>query len=133
MKSCIFLISARKDKLKKCLEYVNLHYNKYYNNDILIFYHGDKYDNKDFRRDIKKINTKTNYSFHKLECRIPNNIDESELFYNRTNIEYVKTSFPKEREGYLHAIYFMNNCIFIIIHIVIFTSYIFFVFIIFLL
>ena len=109
MKSCIFLISARKDLLKKCMDYVDKNYNNQFNHDILIFYHGNKYDDLNFRKSICDINSKTQYSFHKLEYKLPDHIKEKDLFYNKTNISYVKTSFPKSREGYLHAVTWKIN------------------------
>ena len=44
---CIFLISARKELLKKCLYFLDENYNKSYNHDIIIFYHGNKYDSNE--------------------------------------------------------------------------------------
>ena len=109
MKACIFLISARKEVLKESLSYLDKNYNNIYNHDIIIFYHGEKYDDNNFRKLISNINPKTKYIFHKLEYKLPNNVNEKELFYNRKNIKYVINCFPKEREGYLHANYFWNN------------------------
>ena len=106
---CIFLISARKELLKKSLYFLNENYNKSYNHDIIIFYHGSKYDSNEFRMSIKNINKKTNYIFEKLEYKLPSNIKEKDLFYNRRNIPYVHYSFPKSRIGYLHANFFWNN------------------------
>jgi hypothetical protein len=106
---CIFLISARKNMLQKSMYFLDKNYNCNFNHDILIFYHGDKYDCSKFQNDIKKINLKTQIIFHKIEYKLPDNVNEKELFYNKTEIPYVKKSFPKSREGYLHANYFWNN------------------------
>lgn len=108
-KSCIFLISARKNMLPKSLYYCDLNYNKRFNHDIIIFYHGNKYDDIKYRNYIKSINPKTNYIFHKLELKLPDNVKEEDLFYNKTHIPYVKKDFPKSRVGYLYANYFWNN------------------------
>ena len=51
---CIFLISARKELLKKIFVFLNENYNKNYKYDIIIFYHGNKYDSNEFRMSIKK-------------------------------------------------------------------------------
>lgn len=109
MTSCIFLISCRKDMLPQSLYYLDINYNKNFNHDILIFYHGNKYDDENYRKNIYNINPKTKYSFHKLECKLPDNISEKELFYNKRQIQYVRNDFPKSREGYLYANYFWNN------------------------
>lgn len=95
--------------LPKALYYLDLNYNKNFNHDILIFYHGNKYDDPSFRKIISNINPKTKYFFHKLEFKLPDNVKEKDLFYNKTNIPYVKKDFPKSRVGYLFANYFWNN------------------------
>jgi len=105
---CIFLISARKNILKACLEYLNSNYNQRFNYPILIFYHGVKYDDLKFQKSIQDINTNTKVSFHKLESKVPDHLEEKDLFYN-LNCGYVGTDFPKSRMGYLHANYFWNN------------------------
>ena len=109
LNGCIFLISARKNLLKICLTLLERNYNHRFNYPIHIFYHGIKYDDINFRKSIQQINPKTKYHFHKIPAILPPNIKEEDLFYNKTHIEYVKDSFPKERLGYLHANYFWNN------------------------
>ena len=106
---CIFMISERKNILKTCLEYLDLNYNKLFNYPILIFYHGNKYDNLNFQKSIQIINTNTKVSFHKIEANVPEHILEKDLFYNLKGNDYVKNCFTKERLGYLHANYFWNN------------------------
>lgn len=106
---CIFLISARKNILKTCLTYLNKNYNHQFNYPILIFYHGNKYDDESFQESIRNINRETKYSFHKISASIPKHIPEKELFYNRTYNPYVRKQFPKSRIGYLHANFFWNN------------------------
>ena len=105
-KGCIFLISVRKNLLKDCLKYLDQSYNKKFNYPILIFYHGNIYDDEIFRDSIKSINLKTEYRFHKINSKLPSNIKEKDLFWNLDN-PYAK-SF-KGRIGYLHANYFWNN------------------------
>tara|TARA_B100000989_G_scaffold298696_1_gene289227 strand:+ start:733 stop:1662 length:930 start_codon:yes stop_codon:yes gene_type:complete len=107
-KGCIFLISARKNLIKDCLKYLDQNYNNKFNYPILIFYHGNIYDNENFRKSIRSINLKTEYRFHKINSRLPSNIKEKDLFWNLDN-SYAK-SF-KGRIGYLHAITFKINFI----------------------
>tara|TARA_B100001059_G_scaffold109603_1_gene109663 strand:+ start:978 stop:1871 length:894 start_codon:yes stop_codon:yes gene_type:complete len=107
--ACIFLISARKEILPKSLFLLNENYNKKYNHDILIFYHGDKYDDLEYQNMIKNINSNTNYYFHKIDAKLPDNVKETDLFYNKRNIPYVINSFPKQRVGYLHAVTWKIN------------------------
>ena len=105
-KGCIFLISARKKQLKDCLKFLDQNYNKKFKYPILIFYHGNLYDNERFRNSIRSINLKIEYRFHKIVSKLPANINEKDLFWNLDN-PYAK-SF-KGRLGYLHANYFWNN------------------------
>jgi len=105
---CIFLISARKDLLKICLEYLDKNYNHQFNYPILIFYHGIKYDDIEFQTSIKSINPNTEYSFHKIEAKIPEHLTEKDMFWNLPKNNYAK-NFGKKRLGYLHANYLWNN------------------------
>ena len=105
---CIFLISARKNLLKPCLTFLNNNYNSRFNYPVLIFYHGEKYDDLEFRKSIEGINLNTNYSFHKIEAKIPDHLTEKDMFWNLPHNGYAK-GFGKKREGYLHANYFWNN------------------------
>ena len=105
-KGCIFLISARKHLIEECLRKLDQNYNKKYNYPILIFYHGNLYENKRFRNNIKNINLNTEYRFHKIEAKIPLNIQKKDLFWNLDN-PYARKF--KGRIGYLHANHFWNN------------------------
>lgn len=105
---CICLISARKCMLNTCLTCLDKNYNTKYNYPILIFYHGNIYDDINFRNSIESINNKTRYSFHKIEQNIPEHLSEKDMFWNLQNNDYAK-NFGKKRLGYLHANYFWNN------------------------
>ena len=111
LNGCIFLISARKNLLKICLTLLERNYNHRFNYPIHIFYHGNKYDDINFRKSIQEINPKTEYHFHKILAILPQHIQEKDLFYNKIYNEYVKTSFSKERLGYLFAITWKINSI----------------------
>ena len=43
------------------------------------------------------------FFFNQVDYKIPDHIDEKDLFYNRTEIPYVKKSFSKNRLGFLHG------------------------------
>ena len=106
-RGCIFLISARKNLLKECLESLDKNYNSRYNYPILIFYHGDRYDDEQYRNTIREINPDTEYRFHSIEGKIPEHLEDKDLFWNYPN-NYAR-SFGRQRVGYLHANYFWNN------------------------
>lgn len=105
---CIFLISARKNLLFKCLELLDKNYNYQFNYPILIFYHGTKYDDIQFQESIRSINSNTKYSFHKINAEIPSHLSKNDMFWNLKNNRYA-SKFGKDRIGYLHANYFWNN------------------------
>jgi hypothetical protein len=106
MNKCIFLISARNHLLKECLTKLNNNYNKSHNYPIIIFYHGDRYDDENFRESIREINPNTEYRFHSIIPQIPSHIKEKDLFWNLNN-DYARNF--RGRLGYLHANYFWNN------------------------
>ena len=54
LNGCIFLISARKNLLKICLTLLERNYNHRFNYPIHIFYHGNKYDDINFRKSIQQ-------------------------------------------------------------------------------
>lgn len=105
-KGCIFLISARKNLLKECLTSLDKNYNSKFNYPILIFYHGDRYDDEEFRDSIRSINHNTEYRFHSIVPKVPDHLEESDLFWNLGN-SYASNF--RGRLGYLHANYFWNN------------------------
>ncbi len=104
---CIFLISARNDLLKECLFNLDKNYNKVHNYPTLIFYHGNRYDDKNYRESIESINPDTEYRFHSIEAKIPEHLNEVDMFWNVSN-PYAR-NFGRGRIGYLHANYFWNN------------------------
>lgn len=104
---CIFLISSRVKVLKKCLELLFINYNHKYNYPVLVFYFDNIY-NEEFIKDIHQ-SISHNIKFISIDYKIPEHLKESDLFYNKYHLNYVKKCFPKSRLGYLHANYFWNN------------------------
>jgi hypothetical protein len=103
---CIFLISARDNLLPICLSNLDRNYNSIRNYPIVIFYHGDRYDDENYRQRIRDINPKTEYRFHTITPEIPSHLEERDLFWNLNN-DYARNF--RGRLGYLHANYFWNN------------------------
>lgn len=77
------------------------------NYPVIVFTLGQQYS-ADF---IKAVHRNINSSIQFIELpkpQVPANVPESELFYNRTEIAYVRKSFySKSRIGYLHAMNFL--------------------------
>ena len=107
-KCCIFMISSRVKVLKTCLELLYKNYNNKFQFPVHIFYFDDIYSN-DYIEDIQNSINK-NINFHQIEYKIPDHIEEKDLFYNKTFLKYVRHNFSKKRIGYLHAVYWKYNC-----------------------
>ncbi len=105
--SCIAIISSRKACLKSCLQSLWQHFNYKHNYPTFIHYFDDIYDSPSFQEEIYRVSTNT--YLIKVPYKTPEHIKEEELYYNRTNIKYVKNSFPIARKGYLHMCNFTFN------------------------
>ena len=103
---CIFLISARDNLLKQCLTLLDSNYNQHHNHTTLIFYHGNRYNDKGYQDSIKSINTQTEYRFHSIDAKIPDHIQEQDLFWNLGN-QYASNF--RGRIGYLNANYYLKQ------------------------
>ena len=44
-----------------------------------------------------------------IKQQMPKFIKERDLFYNKNNLDYVRTSFPKSRKNYLHMCDFLSD------------------------
>lgn len=104
---CIFLISSRVKVLKECLRLLFLNYNHKYSYPVLVFYFDNIY-NEGFIKDIHQ-SISHNIQFIPIDYKIPEHLKESDLFYNRDYLSYVRKCFPKSRLGYLHAITWKSN------------------------
>lgn len=108
MNGCIFLISYRKQLLHTCLKCLNQNFNFRHLYPIYILYHGNIYDDENFRLNIYNIDRNVKFTFVKVPCKTPDNIEEKDMFYNLQDNQYAK-QFGKNRIGYLHANYVWNN------------------------
>jgi len=108
MKACITVISSRTNCIKPCLKSLWDKYNHNHDYPVYVFYFDDIYDSEDFRKDIYD-SCPQNVKFRSIPYKTPDFLKEEELFYNRKNIWYVRTQFPKSRKGYLHMCHFMSN------------------------
>tara|TARA_B100000519_G_scaffold11119_1_gene8533 strand:- start:1887 stop:2792 length:906 start_codon:yes stop_codon:yes gene_type:complete len=108
LNACIVIISSRDKCIQYCIKSLWDNYNYKYNYPVFVHYFDDIYDSKYFQEKIKSI-TSQNIYFISIDYKTPDFITESELFYNRHDIWYVRKSFPKERKGYLHMCNFTSN------------------------
>ena len=105
--AAIYLLSSRVLILEKCLKELYKNWNYKYNYPVYIHYFDNIYS-EEFIKKIKNTISK-NIFFHRIDYKVPNHIDEKELFYNKTEIPYVKKYFSKKRLGYLHGERFWLN------------------------
>lgn len=104
--ACIFLLSSRTKCIKLCLQSCIKYLGDKY--PIYVYHFDDIYSNA-FIEDIHNT-VSNNIRFIQIPYKIPDNIQESELFYNRSYLYYVKSGqFTKRRTGYLHMCYFASN------------------------
>ena len=108
LKGSIHIISSRVKCIKHCLESLWNNYNSNHNYPVYIYYFDDIYDSLDLQKDIIG-DTGQNVVFVTVPYKTPDFIPESELYYNRKDIQYVNTSFSINRKGYLHMCNFTSN------------------------
>lgn len=106
--ACISIVSSRTKCLRKCLESLHKFYNHKYDYPVYVFYFDDIYDSEDYRNDVNE-NISSNIRFVNIPYNSPSHVQEEEMFYNRTNLEYVQKGFSKKRKGYLHMCHFLIN------------------------
>ena len=106
--ACIVTISSRNQCLKHCLESVWKHYNKAYNYPVYVHYFDDIYDDSHTQTEVVG-DTGQSVTFKSVPYQTPSFIKEGELYYNRTNLWYVKNRFSIARKGYLHMCHFTSN------------------------
>lgn len=92
--AAIYLLSSRILLLEKCLTNLFENWNSQYNYPVYVHYFNDIYSNKFIEKIKNKISK--NIFFHQIDYELPTHIEEKDLFYNRTEIPYVKKSFPKK-------------------------------------
>ena len=105
--AAVYILSSRTDSLKKALELFYENWNNQFQYPIYIYHFDDIYS-EEFITDVKN-GVNENIEFIQIDYGVPSHIDESELFYNRRYLQYVQTSFPKSRLGYLHMEHFSSN------------------------
>jgi hypothetical protein len=108
-KAAIIILVARKDIFTKSITNFYKNWNNQYNYPVYVHTFGKIFS------DSEKIKIKKKISpyifFFEIKPKIPNNISEKEIFYNRNYNQYVVKNFSKKRLGFLHMCYFASNII----------------------
>lgn len=108
MNGCINILSSRTNCLPHCLKSIYDCWNNKFNYPVYVHYFDDIYEDEKYRNFIWE-NISKNIHFKQIPYKTPEFLDESELFYNRQNLDYVRSGFSINRKGYLHMCHFYNN------------------------
>ena len=106
--ACIVFISSRKKCIKHSLLSLWENYNNKYDYPVYVHYFDDIYDDKNFRDEINN-SCEQRVIFKSVPYNTPDFIKEEELYYNRSELWYVRNSFSINRKGYLHMCHFTSN------------------------
>tara|TARA_R100001079_G_scaffold79722_2_gene43676 strand:+ start:7616 stop:8509 length:894 start_codon:yes stop_codon:yes gene_type:complete len=107
-KACIAILSSRQRTIKLCLDNLWSSFNNKYGYPVYIYYFDDIYDSAELRKNICS-NTKQKIIFKQVPYSSPENVSESDMFYNKMDNWYARTRFSINRKGYLHMINFKCN------------------------
>ena len=103
----IVMLVARVNIISKTLSFFYKNWNNKFRYPIYIHTFGKIIDDN-LKKHINK-NIDKNIYFIEINPKIPKNIDEKDLYYNRTYHDYVKRAFTKKRLGFLHMCHFLTN------------------------
>jgi hypothetical protein len=106
LNAAIIVLVGRPKLFKKTIDLFYRNWNSAYQYPIYVHTLGEKFSEDDKNFFIRKYQ---NIYFENLNPKIPKNIREKDIFYNRLYNSYVYQSFGPQRLGYLHAIYFGTN------------------------
>ncbi len=107
-KACIVYISSRNLCLKNSMKSIWDFYNHKHKYPVHVHYFDDIYDDPKLREQMTKDCSQEVF-WKSVPYKTPEHIKESELYYNRRNLWYVRASFPINRKGYLHMCHFTSN------------------------
>ena len=83
-------------------------YNYKHDYPVYVHYFDDVYDEQSFQEEVEN-SCPQNVIFRSIPYNTPKFISEDQLYYNRKDLWYVNSSFPKSRKGYLHMCNFTSN------------------------
>ena len=105
--NAIVMLVARTNIIETSLNFFFKYWNNKYQYPIYIHTFGNIIS-PSLKKKIYN-NISKNIFFIKINPQIPNNIKETELYYNRKYLKYVRAAFPKKRLGFLHMCNFLTN------------------------
>lgn len=105
--AAIYLLSSRVKLLEECLLHLYKNWNFQYDYPVYV-HHFDNIYSEEFKNKVKN-NISSKIYFYQIDYEVPSFINETELFYNRKYLKYVKEGFSKKRVGYLHMLHFVSN------------------------
>ena len=108
MNACIVYISSRDRCIGHSIKSLWDNFNYKHDYPVYVHYFDDIYDSNEFQSSIRSATSK-NTHFVSVPYETPSFVREQDLYYNRTDIHYVRSSFPIYRKGYLHMCNFTSN------------------------
>jgi len=99
---------AARPCLKENLELLYKNFNGKYNYPVIVTTFGKQYSDNFIKQIHKEIDSLIKF-IELPKPQIPAHIKEDELFYHRTEIDYVRRRFPKSRIGFLHTNQFVTG------------------------
>ena len=106
-KNAIVMLVARVNIIFNTLSYFYKNWNDKYKYPIYIHTFGKLIDSQLRKKINKEISN--DIFFVEINPKIPKYIKDSDLYYNKRHIKYVRESFSKKRLGFLHMCNFLTN------------------------
>ena len=105
--ACIQILSSRWRAVPFAVRSINKLANPG-NYPFMVHYFDDIYKSKLLRKALSSV-ASADVRFLEVPYSSPCHVPEAEMFYNRTEFEYVRRSFGINRKGYLHMCNFIIN------------------------
>lgn len=105
--TCIQILSSRWRAVPFAIRSINKMANPG-NYPFMIHYFDDIYQSQFLRKAVSSF-ASADINFLEIPYTSPASVSEAEMFYNRTEFEYVRNSFSIKRKGYLHMCNFIIN------------------------
>ena len=108
LNACVSYISSRAHCIGHSLKSLEDNFNHKYNYPIYVHYFDDIYSHPGLIKSTKE-NISPSIELVPIEYKTPRHIKREDLFFNRSELWYVRSSFSEHRAGYLHMCHFVSN------------------------
>ena len=108
LNACVSYISSRAHCIGHSLKSLEDNFNHKYNYPIYVHYFDNIYSHPDLIKSTKE-NISPSIELVPIEYKTPRHIKREDLFFNRSELWYVRSSFSEHRAGYLHMCHCVSN------------------------